>query len=71
MSLTYTIAEIDIEMNKYRNLIEMLELNMKAIRADNAALKRLIALKKKYQELVDENNLLIGEHWTLRELVNN
>lgn len=65
------MAEIDIQMQKYRNLIEITEANMKEIRADNAALKRLVALKKKFTDLVNEQNELIGEYYTLKDMVNN
>lgn len=65
------MAEIDIQMQKYRNLIEITEANMKEIRADNAALKRLVALKKKFTDLVNEQNELIGEYYTLQDMVNN
>ncbi len=70
MSLSNAMAGIDIEMQKYRNLIEMLENNAKGIRADNAALKRLVALKKKYRDLQDENDCLIAEYHTLVGMVN-
>lgn len=65
------MAEIDIQMQKYRKLIEITEANMKEIRADNAALKRLVAMKKKFTDLVDEQNELIGEYYTLKDMVNN
>lgn len=71
MSMVHTMAEIDIQMQKYRALIELHENNNKAIRADNAALKRLVALKKKYLDLVDESNALIEEYHTLKDMVNN
>ena len=65
------MAEIDIQMQKYRKLIEITETNMKEIRADNAALKRLVAMKKKFEDLVSEQNELIGEYYTLKDMVNN
>jgi hypothetical protein len=71
MSRVHAMAEIDIQMQKYRNLIEITETNMKEIRADNAALKRLVAMKKKFEELVSEQNELIGEYYTLKDMVNN
>lgn len=71
MSMVHAMAEIDIQMQKYRKLIELHENNNKAIRADNAALKRLVALKKKYLDLVDESEALIHEHHTLKDMVNN
>jgi hypothetical protein len=70
MSMIHAMAEIDIQIQKYRKMIDMTEENMKAIRADNAALKRLITMKKKYADLVAEHNELIGEYYTLRDMVN-
>jgi hypothetical protein len=69
--MSMILAEIDIQIQKYRTLIEMVESNMKEVRADNAALKRLVAMKKKYSDLVSEQNELIGEYYTLQEMVNN
>jgi hypothetical protein len=69
--MSMILAEIDIQIQKYRSLIEMVESNMKEVRADNAALKRLVAMKKKYSDLVSEQNELIGEYYTLQEMVNN
>ena len=71
MSMNHAMAEIDIQIQKYRKLIDMVEENMKAIRADNVALKRLVAMKKKYSDLVCEQNELIGEYYTLKDMVNN
>ncbi len=69
--MSMILAEIDIQIQKYRTLIEMVESNMKEVRADNTALKRLVAIKKKYSDLVSEQNELIGEYYTLQEMVNN
>jgi hypothetical protein len=69
--MSMILAEIDIQIQKYRTLIEMVESNMKEVRADNTALKRLVAIKKKYSDLVCEQNELIGEYYTLQEMVNN
>jgi hypothetical protein len=68
--MSMILAEIDIQIQKYRTLIEMLESSMKEVRADNAALKRLVAIKKKYSDLVCEQNELIGEYYTLQDMVN-
>lgn len=70
MSMNHAMAEIDIQIQKYHKMIDMLEENMKAIRADNAALKRLVSIKKKYADLVAEHNELIGEYYTLQDMVN-
>lgn len=69
MSMNHAMAEIDIQIQKYRKLIDIVEENMKAIRADNAALKRLVAMKKKYEDLVAEHNELIGEYHSLQNMV--
>jgi len=69
--MSMILAEIDIQIQKYRTLIEMVESNMKEVRADNAALKRLVAMKKKYEDLVCEQNELFGEYYTFQEMVNN
>jgi predicted nucleic acid-binding Zn-ribbon protein len=71
MSMIHAMAEIDMEIQRYRKLIDMVEANSKAIRADNTALKRLVTIKKKYEDLVSEQNELIGEYYTLQEMVNN
>ena len=70
MDFSYTIAQVDIEVQKYRSLIEQMEADMKVVRAENSAIKRLVAIKKRYADLTEEYNLLVGEHFTLRDMVN-